>query len=148
MVDLSGSTLVYASRTNPHPYKYDRDIAFDLAEQKNKIIVISVNVLVPKVKRSTNVGLKQIYVSVTSDTDSASFAIEANTCDPSNCTEGTNEIPRTTQPPTAQPTTVELSTHATNETAPISSARVVSATKFMVVFPIILKIFLETAYFI
>ena len=44
VVDLSGSTLVYASRTNPHPYKYDRDIAFDLAEQKNKIIVIAVNV--------------------------------------------------------------------------------------------------------
>ena len=150
VVDLSGSTLVYASRTNPHPYKYDRDIAFDLAEQKNKIIVIAVNVLVPnsKVKRSTNGGLKQIYVSVTSDTDSASFAIEANTCDPSNCTEGTNEIPTTTQPPTTQPKTIELSTHATNKTAPISSARVVSATKFMVVFPIILKIFLETAYFI
>ena len=96
VVDLSGSTLVYASRTNPHPYKYDHDIAFKLAEQKNKIIVIAVNVLVPnsKVKRSTNDGLKQIYVSVTSDTDSASFMIKANECNPLNCTEGTNEMPK------------------------------------------------------
>ena len=96
VVDTSGRTMVYASRTNPHPYKYDRDIAFELAEQKNKIIVIAVNVLVPnsKVKRSTNDGLKQIYVSVTSDTDSASFMIKANECNPLNCTEGTNEMPK------------------------------------------------------
>ena len=30
--------------------------------------------------------------SVTSDTDSASFTIEGNECNPLNCTEGTNEI--------------------------------------------------------
>ena len=92
--DLLGSTLVYASRTNPHPYKYDNDIAFDLSQQKNKIIVISARLPNPVVKRSTDDGsTRQIYVSVTSDTDSASFTIEGNECDPLNCTEGTNEMP-------------------------------------------------------
>ena len=104
VVDLSGSTIVYASRTNPHPYKYDYDLVFDLSTQRNKVIVISAQAPVPdkKVKRSTDDELTQeIYVSVTSDTDSASFKIEGNECDPLNCTEGTNEIP-TTQPPTAR----------------------------------------------
>ena len=94
VVDLQGSTLVYASRTNPHPYKYDNDIAFDLSQQKNKIIVISARLPNPVVKRSTDDGnTRQIYVSVTSDTDSASFTIEGNECNPLNCTEGTNEMP-------------------------------------------------------
>ena len=94
VVDISGNTLLYASRTNPHPYKYDHDIAFELADQTNKIIVIAVLVPNSKEKRSTNNGLKQVYVSVTSDTDSASFKITANECNPLNCTEGTNEMPR------------------------------------------------------
>ena len=93
VIDLSGSTFVYASRTNPHPYKYDNDIAFDLSTQKNKIIIISANADA-NVKRSTDNEVKrQIYVSVTSDTDSASFQIKANECNPLNCTEGTNEVP-------------------------------------------------------
>ena len=92
VVDLSGSTLVYASRTNPHPYKYDNDIAFDLSSQKKKVIVISPRMPVPNttVKRSTDDELTQrIYVSVTSDTDSASFQMKANECDPLICKEGT-----------------------------------------------------------
>ena len=34
--DLRGNTVVYASRTNPHPYKYDHDVAFELLSQKKK----------------------------------------------------------------------------------------------------------------
>ena len=128
VIDLFGSTIVYASRTNPHPYKYDNDIAFDLSTQKNKAIVISARTPVPdeRMKRSAKDELRQeIYVSVTSDTDSASFMIEGNECDPLNCTEGTNEIP-TTQPPTTRlPTTATPTTTA--------SARIVIATKLTVV---------------
>ena len=149
VTDLHGNTVVYTSRTNPHPSKYDHDVSFELSGQKNKEIVISAETLVQNtsVKRSTD-GLKQIYVSVTSDSDSASFVIEANECDPSNCTEGTNEIPTTTQPPTTQatstqvftePSTIQPST-ASNTTTPTSSACVVSATKFMAVSLVMLKI--------
>jgi hypothetical protein len=94
VVDLVGNTFVYASRTNPHPYKYDNDIAFDLSSQKNKVIIISANIG-STVKRSTDNDdvSRQIYVSVTSDTDSASFKIKASECDPLYCTEGTNEMP-------------------------------------------------------
>ena len=113
VVDLSGSTLVYVSRTNPHPYKYDNDISFDLSQQKNKIIVISARPIPDtRRKRSTDDELtRQIYVSVTSDTDSARFKIEAKECDPLNCTEGTNEMP----------------------SSPISSGGIFSVTKFVVV---------------
>ena len=159
--DLRGNTVVYASRTNPHPYKHDHDVAFELSDQKNKEIVISAVALAPntKVKRSTDSELKQIYVSVSSDTESASFMIEANECDPSNCTEGTNEMTTTTQPPTTttqpnatQPNTTQISTEPStiqlsttkSATTPTSSARVVSATKFMVVSFVILKILLGT----
>ena len=149
VTDLHGNTVVYASRTNPHPNKYDHDVSFELSGQKNKEIVISAEALVPntRVKRSTD-GLKQIYVSVTSNSDSASFVIEANECDPSNCTEGTNEMPTTTQPPTTQATSTQIFTEpstiqpstASNTTTPTSSACVVSATKFMAVSLVMLKI--------
>ncbi|CAB4009314.1 Hypothetical predicted protein [Paramuricea clavata] len=123
VADLSGSTLVYVSRTNPHPYKYDNDISFDLSQQKKKIIVISARPTPDtKGKRSTDDDelTRQIYVSVTSDTDSASFEIEANECNPLNCTEGTNEMP----------------------TPPISSGGIFTATKFVVVgFAILLMLF-------
>ena len=149
VTDLHGNTVVYASRTNPHPNKYDHDVSFELSGQKNKEIVISAEALVPntRVRRSTD-GLKQIYVSVTSDSDSASFVIEANECDPSNCTEGTNEMPTTTQPLTTQATSTQVFTEpstikpstASNTTTPTSSACVVSATKFMAVSLVMLKI--------
>ena len=130
VVDLSGSTIVYASRTKPNPYKCDYDFAFDLSAQKHKVIVISGRTP-PKVKRSTDDEIKQqIYVSVTCDTKSASFKIEANECDPSNCTEGTNEM-STTQPPTTQSPTTETLTTATPTTTPSSSDPSVIATKLM-----------------
>ncbi len=96
VIDLSGHTIVYVSRTNPNPYKYDYDLVFDLSTQTIKVIVISARTPVPdqRVKRSIDDELtREIYVSVTSDTDSASFKIAGNECDPLNCTEGTNEMP-------------------------------------------------------
>jgi uncharacterized protein YegL len=154
VVDLSGSTIVYVSRTNPHPYKYDYDIVYDLSTQTNKIIVISpiIPVRNTKVKRSVEDELTRIYVSVTSDTNSASFKIEGNECNPLNCTEGTNEMP-TSQPPTTQlPTTATATpsapaTHPATATPPVttptSSARVVIATKFVVVSLTMLMILFE-----
>lgn len=89
--DLVGSTMLYASRTTPHPYKYDHDYKFERASQKDKVIVIAGNATSPRAKRSTGNNLQPIYIAVTSDTDSAKFAIVANECDPSVCVEGTNE---------------------------------------------------------
>ena len=141
VIDLSGSTIVYASRTNPHPYKYDYDFVFDLSTQKQKVIVISGRIPT-KAKRSTDELTQRIYVSVTSDTDSASFKIEANECVPSNCTEGTNEMsttpPPTTQVPTNQTNTTQSPTTnrpttAAPTTTPSSSDPSAIATKLMVV---------------
>ena len=89
--DLVGSTMLYASRTTPHPYKYDHDYKFERASQKDKVIVIAGNATSPRPKRLTGNNLQPIYIAVTSDTDSAKFAIVANECDPSVCVEGTNE---------------------------------------------------------
>ncbi|XP_067056552.1 uncharacterized protein [Acropora muricata] len=91
--DLVGSTMLYASRTTPHPYKYDHDYKFERASQKDKVIVIAGNATSPRPKRSTGNNLQPIYIAVTSDTDSAKFAIVANECEPSVCVEGTNERP-------------------------------------------------------
>ena len=119
VTDLSGSTLVYVSRTNPHPYKYDNDIAFDLSTQKDKVIVISANTGFKVKRQLTNDELtREIYVSVTSDTDSAAFKIEGNECDPLKCAEGTNEMPK-------------------------SSGRMAIATKFVVVSLAMLVMFFE-----
>ncbi|CAB4015949.1 von Willebrand factor A domain-containing 2-like [Paramuricea clavata] len=125
VADLSGSTLVYVSRTNPHPYKYDNDISFDLSQQKKKIIVISARPTPDtKGKRSTDDDelTRQIYASVTTVTDSARFKIEANECNPLNCTEGTNEMP----------------------IPPISSGGIVAATKFVVVGFVIFMMFFKS----
>lgn len=89
--DLVGSTMLYASRTTPHPYEYDHDYKFERASQKDKVIVIAGNATSPRPKRSTGNNPQPIYIAVTSDTDSAKFAIVANECDPSVCVEGTNE---------------------------------------------------------
>ena len=140
VVDLSGSTIVYVSRTTPHPYKYDNDIVFNLSNQKNKVIVISALIPVPntKVKRAIDSEITQrIYVSVTSDTESASFKIEANECNPSNCTEGTNETPPT-QPPTTQLPTTQLPTTAAPGTP--SSDGISISTKLMIVVIVMLVV--------
>jgi GH24 family phage-related lysozyme (muramidase) len=128
VVDLSGSTLVYVSRTNPHPSKFDNDFSFDLSQQKTKILIIPARPIPDtRRKRSTDDDderTRQIYVSVTSDTESAQFKIEANECNPLNCTEGTNEMP-TTQPPTTHlstTTTATPSATATTTTTPTATA--------------------------
>lgn len=92
--DLAGDTLVYVSRSNPHPYEFDNDFSFDISHQEDKIIVISATgSITAKIRRSTEDGsTKTIYVSVTAASDSAVFTIEGNECDPSKCKEGTNEI--------------------------------------------------------
>jgi uncharacterized protein YegL/GH24 family phage-related lysozyme (muramidase) len=111
--DVSGRTFIYASRTNPHPYKYDydvSDISFKVPQQKRKAIVVSA---LPRTReeRLTEEGIiQQIYVSVTSDTNSASFTLEGKECDPLNCTEATNKLfvtqSRTTNElPTTEPFT-------------------------------------------
>ncbi|CAB4040076.1 pesticin domain [Paramuricea clavata] len=107
VIDLTGSTLVYVSRTNPHPYQYDYDISFDFSQQKNKLIVVSARTPVPntKVKRSAkDEHTQQIYVSVTSHTNLASFIIKGDECNPLKCTEGTNEMPIYTTQPTTRTT--------------------------------------------
>ena len=126
VIDLHGTTFIYASRTNPHLYKYDYDIAFEHLEQKNKQIVISG---CKRIKRSADGDNEpaQIYVSLTSQTDLTSFIIVGSECNPFKCTEGTN-----------LPTPNEL-----NPT-PTSSARLVFATKFIAVSLVMLKILLGT----
>ena len=147
VTDLSGSTLVYVSRTNPHPNKYDNDIAFNLSTQKEKVIVISANTGFTMKRRSIDDELtREIYVSVTSDTNATEFKIEGKECDPLNCTEGTNEMP-TTPPPTARLSTttarVTPAAPTTTATTPKSSARMAIATKFVVVSLAMLMMFFE-----
>jgi hypothetical protein len=87
VTDLSGRTMVCASRTNPHPYKYDNDVCNELSNETDKVIVISARKTTSDVKfrRSINDGItRPIYVSVTSDTDSASFTIESDEYIPSS----------------------------------------------------------------
>ena len=153
VVDLSGSTIVYVSRTNRHPYKYDHDFSFELSNQKNKVIVISARTPVPntKVKRSTDDELTQrIYVSVTSDTELASFKIEANECDPSNCTEGTNEMPPTQPPTTHTPTTQLPTTQLPPTAAPstTSSDGISICTKLMIVVIVMLVVIAFSVFLI
>lgn len=88
--DKVGQTLLYVSRSNPHPYRYDHDIGFTHSVQKNKVIVIAVRNRTNIVKRSVaEDGMERVYVSVLANTRNARFTIEAVTCD--NCHEGTNE---------------------------------------------------------
>ena len=85
--DSLGSTLVYASRDNPHPYKHDNDFGFSFASQTNKVIVIS-----PIVRRQVSVsGTQPIYISVTGVSSNTAFTLLGSTCDPTECMEGTNE---------------------------------------------------------
>ena len=90
--DTQGNTLVYASRDNPHPYEYDSDFGFSSASQANKVIVIS------PIPQSDGLTKRQettypIYVSVAGASSNASYTIVGSTCDPAECSEGTNESP-------------------------------------------------------
>ncbi|XP_046848126.1 uncharacterized protein LOC124441703 [Xenia sp. Carnegie-2017] len=110
--DLIGNTIVYASRTTPHPYEYNHDYKFNLASQPSKILVIPATAPQKLVKRSADDDLRTIYVSITSASDIAEFSIQANECDPSNCSEGTNEIQITTsQIPTAEVSSVRITVY-------------------------------------
>ena len=115
--DFIGETLVFASRSNPHPYKYDNDIIFETSSQKKKVLVISPKAPVVKRKRSTeSQGMLPIYVSVLANTEAASFTIKGTTCNPLNCTEGTNQV-KTNQ--------VKTNAVKTNEVKPTSGLSLV-----------------------
>ena len=90
--DLVGQTLMYVSRSNPHPYKYDNDLGFVHSVQKHKVVVISVQNRTGVAKRSVDEpdGMESVYVSVFANTRRARFIIEAKTC--KGCQEGTNEM--------------------------------------------------------
>ena len=88
--DKVGQTLMYVSRNNPHPYKYDSDFKFSHSVQKNKVVVISVGNDTNVVKRAISKDeMELVYVSVLPNTRYARFTIEASPC--VNCLEGTNE---------------------------------------------------------
>ena len=91
--DTSGKTLVYASRDNPHPYKFDNTFGFFSSSNSNKMIVISPvdNSGMERNKRQTTSQSGTVYISVTADTESATFVLEGTTCDPTVCSEGTNK---------------------------------------------------------
>ena len=114
IIDMNGSTAVYGSHSNPHPYVYDHDLnIFERSNQKNKLMIISptsrddTRLITP-----TDEEARRIFISVTSKNDTASFKMEGNECNPSDCTEGTHEI--------------------LESTTSKSSARFVVAVKFMV----------------
>jgi hypothetical protein len=86
--DINGVSVVYASRTSPHPFKFDNDLAFEHSNQKNKLMVIS-----PKQESAGSKRFeREIFVAITSKTDAAEFSLRGNECNPFVCTEGTNEI--------------------------------------------------------
>ena len=115
--DFIGETLVFASRSNPHPYKYDNDIIFETSSQKKKVLIISPKAPVVKRNRSTeSEGMLPIYVSVLANTETASFTIKGTTCNPLNCTEGTNQV-KTNQ--------VKTNEVKTNEVKPTSGLSLV-----------------------
>ena len=92
--DIMGSTLVYASRENPHPYEYDNDFGFSAASQTNKTIIIS-PIAHRNKKRQVSVNAtntQSIYFSVTGVRSNTSYTLEGSTCNPIVCAEGTNEI--------------------------------------------------------
>ena len=86
--DTQGKTLMYASRDNPHPYQYDNTFGFSSSSASRKTIVIS-----PTSLQSSNNGLQTsnnqfVYISVTADTDTASYMLEGTACDVSECSKG------------------------------------------------------------
>ena len=97
--DIMGSTLVYASRDNPHPYEYDNDFGFSAASQTNKTIIIS-PIAHRNKKRQVSVNAtntQSIYFSVTGVRSNTSYTLEGSTCNPIVCAEGTNEISGTNE---------------------------------------------------
>ena len=90
--DINGRTLMYASRDNPHPYKYDNTFGFILSRSSRKSIVIR-----PQASPSTGLTqpsslLRFAYVAITAYTPTATYTIEASTCSALVCQEGTEEV--------------------------------------------------------
>ena len=83
--DTQGKTLMYASRDNPHPYKYDNTFGFDSSTSSRKMIVISPR---SPSESSTTSNDQFVYISVTADTDTASYILEGTTCNITECREG------------------------------------------------------------
>ena len=109
IVDINGITSVYVSRANPHPYKFDNDLAFERSSQKTKLMVIS-PIPPEEITRSKRSGdpEREIFVSIVSKTDAALFTLEGNECDPMNCAEGTNEIYLPSKSPTVDVAAVKF----------------------------------------
>ena len=84
--DLDGRTLMYASRDNPHPYRYDNTFGFASSSSSRKTIVIAPEADSP-VKRQTP-SAQFIYVSVTADTETATYILEGTICNITECSEG------------------------------------------------------------
>ena len=80
---ITGNTLVYASQTNPHPYKYDNDFSFKVssAAQTNKTLIAS------PAKKSAN-STNSIFISVATTNETATYVLVGTTCDPTECSEG------------------------------------------------------------
>ena len=91
LVDLEGETLVYVSRSNPHPYKYESDLRFDDSSRRNKVLVITPEAVNVSRKSTGYQDIVPVFVSVLARTGTARYTIEGTTCSPSKCSEGTNE---------------------------------------------------------
>ena len=91
LVDLEGETLVYVSRSNPHPYKYESDLSFDDSSRRNKVLVITPEAVNVSRKSTGYQDIVPVFVSVLARTGTARYTIEGTTCSPSKCSEGTNE---------------------------------------------------------
>ena len=97
VTDTEGSTLLYASRENPHPYEYDSDLGFLSASLRLKILVISPvlrNDDIEKRQLSTTDGNsthQAVYISVLGATNDVSYTLTGSMCDPAECSEGTNK---------------------------------------------------------
>ena len=84
--DLDGKTLMYASRDNPHPYQYDNTFGFTSSSSSRKTIVIGPESNSPEKRQISNAQF--IYISVTADTETATYTLEGTTCNITECSEG------------------------------------------------------------
>ena len=84
--DLTGRTLMYASRDNPHPYRYDNTFGFTSSASSRKTIVIAPESGSREKRQAFNTQF--IYVSVTADTETATYTLEGTICNTTECSEG------------------------------------------------------------
>ena len=94
VVDMRGSTFIYASRETPHPYEFNNDLGFTSAFQTNKTIVVSPTIHSTERQNSISSTIRYpIYVSIAGASDGeTTYALVSSTCDPTLCSEGTNEF--------------------------------------------------------